>query len=141
MKQLYIGKKLRPAFTIIEILISVIIISGSIIYALKIHSENHKHIVYLSERNKLSLQDSLFLGRETIRYHKSKKNAHDVIQRYFKVEDQKSRALLKKAFREYYIPERITILPPPEIGGYTALVDEIKIKGIYSSYYFHFKLR
>ena len=141
MKTLYFKKNLRPAFTIIEILISVIIISGSIIFALKIHSENHKHIVYLSERNKLSLQDSLFVGHEAIRYHKSKKNAHEALQRYFKVEDQESRAILKKASREYFIPERITILPPPEIKRYTALVDELKIKDRYSSFYFHFKLR
>ena len=55
-------KQFRPAFTIIEILISVIIISLAIIPVLKIHTENHKQIVYISERNKRALQDSLYLS-------------------------------------------------------------------------------
>jgi len=63
-------KILRHAFTIIEILISVIIISISIVYVLKVHSQNHAQIVYISERNKLSLQDSLFLANDVTRYHK-----------------------------------------------------------------------
>jgi hypothetical protein len=132
---------LRPAFTIIEILISVIIISGSIIFALKIHSQNHEQIVYISERNKLSLQDSLFLTPDVIKYHKDKKEAYEILQRHFKVKEQKSREILKKTSREFFIPEQIKIIPPEETGGYGALVDEIKIKDKYSSSYFHFKLQ
>jgi len=132
---------LRPAFTIIEILVSVIIISGSIIFALKIHSQNHEQIVYISERNKLSLQDSLFLTPDAVKYHKDKKEAYEILQRYFKVKEQKSREILKKTSREFFIPEQIKIIPPEETGGYGALVDEIKIKDKYSSSYFHFKLQ
>jgi len=132
---------LRPAFTIIEILVSVIIISGSIIFALKIHSQNHEQIVYISERNKLSLQDSLFLTPDVVKYHKDKKEAYEILQRYFKVKEQKSREILKKTSREFFIPEQIKIIPPEETGGYGALVDEIKIKDKYSSSYFHFKLQ
>jgi len=139
IKNLY--KPLRPAFTIIEILISVIIISGSIIFALKIHSQNHEQIVYISERNKLSLQDSLFLTPDVIKYHKDKKEAYEILQRHFKVKEQKSREILKKSSREFFIPEQIKIIPPEETGGYGALVDEIKIKDKYSSSYFHFKLQ
>ncbi len=129
----------RPAFTLIEILISVLILSGTIVYALKIHSQNHEQIVYISERNKLSLQDSLFVAEDTLRYHKDTKTAYDVVEKYFKVDDLKSREILKKTSREYFIPEPIQ-LTTEEIEAPTAVVDEIKIKDKFSASYFHFKI-
>ena len=135
----YFISTLRPAFTIIEILISVIIISVSIVYVLKLHSQNQKQIVYISERNKLSLQDSLFLTDDVTRYHKEKKNAYEVLQKHFKIKTMESRELLKKSSRDFVIPEPIKIMPVDEYGP-TAVVDEIKIKDKYSSFYFHFKI-
>lgn len=141
MKTIYQPKPLlRPAFTIIEILVSVIILSGSIVYALQIHSQNHKQIVYISERNKLSLQDSLFLSENVLRYHKDKKEAYEVLRNYFSVKELKSREILKKISREFFIPEQVKILPPPDIPGSSALVDEISIKDRYSASYFHCKI-
>ncbi len=129
----------RPAFTLIEILISVLILSGTIVYALKIHSQNHEQIVYISERNKLSLQDSLFVAEDTLRYHKDTKTAYDIIEKYFKVDDLKSREILKKISREYFIPEPIQLMAEGESTP-SAVVDEIKIKDQFSSFYFHFKI-
>ncbi|WP_295419933.1 hypothetical protein [Sulfurovum sp.] len=134
-------KPLRPAFTIIEVLISVLILSTSIVYVLQVHSQNRERIIYISERNKLSLQDSLFLTPDVVKYHKDKKEAYELLQRHFKIKEMKSREILKKISREFFIPEQITIIPPEETGGYGALVDEIKIKDKYSSSYFHFKLQ
>ncbi len=130
---------LRPAFTIIEILISVIIISFSIVYVLKVHSQNHAQIVYISERNKLSLQDSLFLTEDVTRYHKEKKDAYEVLRPYFKIDDFKSREILKKTGREFFIPEAINLTPEEEAGP-AATVEEIKLKDRYSSAYFRFKI-
>lgn len=132
----YIG---RPAFTLIEVLISVLIISGSIVYALQIHSQNHEQIVYISERAKLSLQDSLFVADDALRYHKDKKSAYDVVERYFRIDELKSREILKNMEREYYIPEVISLSSEDE-GTPAAEVNEIKIKDKYSSSYFHFKI-
>lgn len=132
-------KTLRPAFTLIEILVSVVILSGAIIYALKIHSDNHEQIVYLTERNKLSLQDSLFLTNRVTRYHKETKTAYEILQQEFKVTDLKSREILKKTSRSFFIPEQIQILPLEDAGP-TAVVDEIKIKDNYAASYFHFKI-
>jgi len=129
----------RPAFTLIEILISVLILSGTIVYALKIHSQNHEQIVYISERNKLSLQDSLFVAEDTLRYHKDTKTAYDIIEKHFKVDDLKSREILKKISREYFIPETIQLMAEGEITP-SAVIDEIKIKDKFSSFYFHFKI-
>jgi len=129
----------RPAFTLIEILISVLILSGTIVYALKIHSQNHEQIVYISERNKLSLQDSLFVAEDTLKYHKDTKTAYDIIEKHFKVDDLKSREILKKISREYFIPETIQLMAEGEITP-SAVVNEIKIKDKFSSFYFHFKI-
>jgi len=139
LKTLPSVKTLRPAFTIIEILISVIIISVSIIYVLKLHSQNHEQIVYISERNKLSLQDSLFLTDDVIRYHKDKKEAYEVLRKHFKVTELNSREILKKNTRDFFIPEPLNIIPDEGYGP-TAVVDEIKIRDKYSSSYFHFKI-
>lgn len=139
MKTLSSAKTLRPAFTLIEILISVLILSGTIVYTLKIHSQNHEQIVYISERNKLSLQDSLFVAEDTLKYHKDTKTAYDIIEKHFKVDDLKSREILKKISREYFIPEPIQLMAEGEITP-SAVVDEIKIKDTFSSFYFHFKI-
>lgn len=132
-------KTLRPAFTIIEILVSVIIISVSIVYVLKLHSQNHQQIVYISERNKLSLQDSLFLTDDVIRYHKDRKKAYEVLEKHFKVTDLESRTLLKKSARDFFIPEPVQIMP---IEGYgpSATIDEIMLKDKHSSIYYHFRI-
>ena len=139
MKTLFFIKTSRSAFTLIEVLISVLILSGTIVYALKIHSQNHEQIVYISERNKLSLQDSLFVAEDTLRYHKDTKTAYDIIEKHFKVDDLKSREILKKISREYFIPETIQLMAEGEITP-SAVVDEIKIKDKFSSFYFHFKI-
>lgn len=132
---------LRPAFTIIEILISVIIISFGIIFVLQVHSDNHEQIVYISERNKHSLQDSLYLSLNILRHHKDNKSAYDIIERHFKIKKSKSREILKKNARDIYIPEEIRIIPPPETPGPTAIVNEVKLKGNHSSIYWHFKIQ
>jgi len=131
---------LRPAFTIIEILVSVIIISFSIIYVLKIHTSNHKQIVYISERNKRSLEDSLYLTKNILRHHKDTKTAEDLLIQFFKIKEQESREILKKNEREIFIPEEILIFPPPNIPGPTATVNEVKLKGEHSSIYWHFEI-
>lgn len=133
-------KQLRPAFTIIEILISVIIISFAIIPVLKVHTDNHDQIVYISERNKRSLQDSLYLGSNILQHHEDNKTAYEILGNFFKIKESKSREILKKNSREIFIPEAITIIPLPEEGGPTAIVNEVMLKGKHSSLYYHFKL-
>jgi len=141
LRQIPLRVHLRPAFTIIEILISVIIISYSIIYVLKIHSENHAEIVYISERNNRSLEDSLYLSTRILKYHKDTKTAYDVLGRDVRIKELDSRELLKNNEREIFIPEDIEIIPPPETPGPTAVVNEVKLKGKHSSIYWHFKIK
>ena len=132
--------KLQAGFTIIEVLISVVIISFSIIYVLKLHSSNHEQIVYISQRNNHALEDSLFLTKNILREHKETKSAYDILEQHIKIKKDLSRAMLKKSKRSIYIPEEIQILPPPDIPGPTAIVNEVKIKGDYPSIYWHIKI-
>jgi len=133
--------RLRPAFTIIEILISVIIISFSIIYVLKIHSQNHAEIVYISQRNNRTLEDSLYLSTYVLKYHKETKTAYDLISQDLHIKNLESRELLKQNKRDIFIPEEIEIAPPPETRGPTAIANEIRLKGKHASSYWHFKLK
>jgi len=133
-------KQLRPAFTIIEILISVIILSLAIIPVLKVHTSNQEQIVYLTERNKRSLQDSLFLSSNILNYHQDNKTAYEILEKFFKVKERESREILKQFSRDVYIPEEIRIIPLEEQGGPTALVNEIMLKDKHSSIYHQFKL-
>jgi hypothetical protein len=109
------------------------------VYVLKLHSQNHAQIVYISERNKLSLEDSLFLADDVTRYHKERKTAYEILRKHFKIEDLKSRELLKKNARDLFIPEPLKILPVEGYGP-TAIVDEIMLKDKYSSIYHHVKI-
>ena len=131
---------LRPAFTIIEILVSVIIISFSIVYVLQLHTSNQKQIVYISERNKRSLEDSLYLTKNILKHHKDTKTAEDMLIKFFKIKEHESREILKKNERSIFIPEEILIYPPPNIPGPTATVNEVKLKGEHSSIYWHFEI-
>ena len=133
-------KTLRPAFTIIEILVSVIILSFAIIFVLRIHTDNQEQIVYITERNKLSLQDSLYLSPNIIRYHKDNKSAYDILENFFKVKEFKSREILKKSHRDIFIPEEVRVTPLPDQSGPTAVIHEIMLKDTHSSIYYHFNL-
>ncbi len=132
-------RNLNPAFTLIEVLISVLIISGSIVYSLQIYSQNHEQIQYVSQRAKISFKDSLFITKDALSYNKDEKEAYDIVSRYFRVEDSKSREILKKISREYYIPEAIKLGGDME-GVPTVTIEEIIVKDQYSSSYFHFNL-
>jgi len=133
-------KQLRPAFTIIEILISVIILSIAIIPVLKVHTSNQEQIVYLTERNKRSLQDSLFLSNNILNYHQDNKTAYETLEKHFKIKEQESREILKNTSRDVFIPDEIRIIPLEEQGGPTAIVNEVMLKDKHSSIYHHLKL-
>lgn len=132
---------MRPAFTLIELMISVAIISTSFVFVLKLHSTSKKQIVYLSERNKRALSDSLFVTTEILDHHKDKKLAYDILRYDVKVDELKSREILKTEERQIFIPDEIEIIPPPDTRGYSAIVNEVKLKGHHSSHFWHFKIK
>jgi len=132
---------MRKGFTIIEVLISVLIISFGIISVLQIHSENENQIVYISKRNKLSLQDSIFLTSNITNYHLDKKSSYDILSKFMKIKKQESREILKNSYRNIFIPDPIEIKPPPNERGPVAEINEIMLKDKYSSTYYQFKVK
>lgn len=140
MKKIQSPQPLRNAFTLIELLISVVIISFAIIFVLKLYTTNKTQIIYISERNKRSLEDSLYLTRNILKHHKDTKSADDILSKYFRIKESDSRDILKKNERSIFIPEEIRIIPPPDTPGPTAVVNEVKLKGKHSSIYWHFKI-
>ena len=131
-------KLLRPAFTIIEILVSVIIISFIITLAFKIHKDNHELIVYVSERNKRSLEDSLFLDHTILQYHQNKKSAYSILEKTFKITNSKSVEILKNKYRDIFIPEGMKIIFPQEMPPLNTTINKVMLKDTHSSIYYHF---
>lgn len=132
--------QLRAAFTIIEILISVLILTTSIVLVLKIHASEKEEIVYISERNKRTLSDSLYLTKEILKHHKTTKSAYDILENEIRVKNLESRNILKEDERSVFIPKSIILLPPAELGGPSSVIQEVKIKGKHSAIYWHFEI-
>ena len=132
----------RNAFTLIEVLVSVLIIATSIVYILKIYSQNHAQITYITGRNAHALEDSLFLSDTVLRYQREKKSAYDLLAQEVPVEKFESRKILKEIKRSITLPEPITLTPDEETDGSpAAIIHEIKLKGDYASTYFRFDLQ
>ena len=80
---------MRRAFTLIEVIIAVIIIAGSMIYILKLHGNSQREAHYIQRRALSAFEDSLFLTEATrtmrhdqsdayslhLRTHRFKRNA------------------------------------------------------------------
>ena len=129
--------KLRQAFTIIEVLVSVVLISIVALGAVKLQQESRTMALYLSDRSKSELSNTLFLGKEVMRYHKDEKDAYSLISRTFKLTDDTSREILKESKRSIFISDPIKLsdetLP--------VKVNEIMLKGNYPSRFFHFEVQ
>ncbi len=134
--------KIKKAFSLIEVIVSVIIVFIVVIGALKLQGQNSDMATYLMNRGNAELDNSLFLTQRVQRYDKSKKNAYDILVDEFQIKDDKSRQLLKKIEKKINITEA-TPIPvgaaedsPPLFTFYS---NEILLKGKYPSRYFTFK--
>jgi prepilin-type N-terminal cleavage/methylation domain-containing protein len=127
----------QQAFTIIEVLVSVVLISIVALGAVKLQQESRAMALYLSDRSKSELSNTLFLGKEVMRYHKDEKDAYSLISRTFKLTDDTSREILKESKRSIFISDPIKLsdetLP--------VKVNEIMLKGNYPSRFFHFEVQ
>jgi competence protein ComGC len=133
--------RLTKAFTLIEVIISVIILSTSIILVLQIHSQTRKDIEYIVQRNKYALQDSLFVSNKIAKYNKDTKSAYDVLTNKFHVDKLKSKEILQNIKRKIYVPQA-QIIKQDTIGNMPSVeMQEIKIKNQFSSNYFSFTIK
>ncbi len=133
----YFARRQKSAFTIIEVLVSVVLISIVALGAVKLQQESRNMALYLSDRSKSELSNTLFLGKEVMRYHKDEKDAYSLLYNTFKISDDQSRDILKKSKRNIFISDSIGLSDetlPVELN-------EIMLKGEYSSRFIHFKIQ
>lgn len=126
-----------PAFTIIEVLVSVVLISIVVLGIVKIQQDNSDMAIYISDRSKHELANTLFLGKNIMKYHKDEKDAYTIISDRFKVSDFKSREILKETKRQIFISEPLKL----EDDSLPIEINEIMLKGQYSSRFIHFELK
>ena len=133
--------KIKKAFTLIEVIVSVIIVFTVVIGALKLHGQNSDMATYLMNRGNAELDNSLFLTERVQRYDKSKKNSYDILVDEFQIKDDESRQLLKKIEKKINITEAAPIPIGTEESGllFTFYSKEILLKGKYPSRYYTFK--
>jgi len=131
---------MKKAFTLLEVLISVLILSTAFIIVLQIHKNTSEEIIYITSINNHTLSDTLFVSPSVIKYNKSQKTAYDVINDKVHIKKIDSKEILKNIKRNIYIPDIKTTdntimpnIPPIEIT-------EIKLKDNFSSRYFHFSI-
>ena len=99
---------MKRAFTIIEVIVSVIIISIVVLGLTKINRQNIDMADYVSSRNKSELSNTLFLTKEAYKYDKSEKDAYTLLQK-MGISKLETRQYLKKLKRKIYIDRDIKL--------------------------------
>jgi prepilin-type N-terminal cleavage/methylation domain-containing protein len=131
----------KKAFTLIEVIMSVIIVSIVVMGALQIEEQNSDMATYLLKRGNAELDNALFLTDRVQRYDKSKKSAYEILADEFNIKDDESRQLLKKIEKKINITESTPIPLGSEERGvlFTFYSNEILLNGEYPSRYYTFK--
>jgi len=121
----------QSAFTIIEVLVSVVLISIVVLGIMKIREQNIAAAHYLSSRMQQELGNSLFLGRESLRFSGEEKDAYTLLHN-LKITKPATREILKKTKRT------IKISDPLPVGELPIPVElrSVMLKGEYSARYY-----
>jgi len=145
---------MKKAFTLVEILVSVMIVSFVVVSAMSLFQKNQEMATYIQKRASSELDNSLFVTPQALKYAKDEKNAYDILSDEFSIDEMESRDVLKK------ITKKINLTPTKTISLGTQLnsqdnaeenmqdtktpsmsfgVNEILLKGTYPARYFQFK--
>lgn len=105
---------MRRGFTIIEIIVSVIIIAMTTLTLAKLSKQNSDMVDYVTTRLKNELSNTLFLHPDALHYDKSRKNAYTILHS-MGIHNDKTKAYLKtlkrKIFTQDDIPIKKAIIP------------------------------
>ena len=142
MKNRYNNNSYRKAFTLIEVIMSVIIVGIVVMGAMQLQEQNSDMATYLLKRGSSELDNALFLTKKVERYSNDKKNAYDLLVDEFAIKDFDSRDILKKIEKKINITEA---MPIPIGGGedespqFVFYTHEILLNGNYPARYYTFK--
>jgi len=131
-------KNRRDAFTIIEVMVSVLLISVVILAIIQMQQDTKNMALYLSDRGKQELSNTLFLDKSVARYNKDEKDAYSIIEtQSFSINDDKVKSVLKD------ISRKINISEPVNLGDEELIpinLNYIMLKAQYSARFIHFEL-
>jgi len=124
-------KNFRRGFTLIEVLVSVVLISVVVLGIAKIRDQNIEAARYISARISHELENSLFLAKGTEGYRAKEKSAYELM-RGMKINKTQSRQILKE------IRRTITVSKPLPIGKAPLPLEvrSIVLKGEYSARFY-----
>jgi len=125
---------LKKGFTIIEVIVSVVIIAIVTLTLAKINKQNITMVDYVSSRNKDELSNTLFLAKEAIKYDKSKKDAYTLLYN-MSIKNTDVRLYLKKIKRKIYVQNAI----PVEKMIIPVSLNAIMLKSKFSTRYYRIK--
>jgi prepilin-type N-terminal cleavage/methylation domain-containing protein len=125
---------MRRGFTILEVLVSVTLISIVVLGIVKIESQNQQIAHYIAGRVKSELANTLFLVPRVMRYNKEEKSAATLLGRLHGDHDV-TRAVLKETQRKIHISNPLPLgeLPIP------VEVRAVMLKSEYSARYYRIK--
>jgi prepilin-type N-terminal cleavage/methylation domain-containing protein len=105
---------MRKAFTLMEIMVSVVLIAIVVLGIIKLQKENIFMAKYIAGRVQSEMGNTLFLGKEAVRYNKDEKDAYTLVS-HMRIRNDKSKEILKKIQRKIYVSEPLPIgeLPIP----------------------------
>ncbi len=133
---------MRRAFTLIEVIMSVIIVSIVVMGAMKLQDRNREMAIYIEQRGSSELDNSLFLTTKVYRYNRSEKDAYELVRDEFNIREDSSREALKKIIKKINITEDRDIPISIEEGSepiFTFYTNEVLLKGKYPARYYNFR--
>ena len=125
---------LRRGFTIIEIIVSVVIIAIVTLTLAKVNKQNVNMVDYVSSRNKHELSNTLFLVKEATKYNKSEKDAYTLLSK-MGIKNTDVRIYLKKLKRKIYVHDAI----PVDKMIIPVNLNAIMLKSEFSTRYYRFE--
>jgi len=136
------NKKTKKAFTLIEVMMSVAIVSIVVLGIMKVQGQNSDMAAYIISRGNSEFDNSLFLTKRVERYDNDEKNAYDILVDEFSIKDFEGRDILKKLKKKIHITDEVSI----PVGGededslnFVFYSKEILLKGKYPGRYYTYK--
>ncbi|NOZ90623.1 MAG: prepilin-type N-terminal cleavage/methylation domain-containing protein [Epsilonproteobacteria bacterium] len=132
----------KLGFTLIEVIMSVLIVSIVVMGAMKLQEKNRDMAIYIQQRGNSELDNSLFLTSKVYKYDKDEKDAYEILRDQFEIRDDESKEVLKQITKHINITEDKEIPISIEENGppvFTFYTNEILLKGKYPSRYYNFR--